>query len=931
MKAKNCKLHQIIGILLCLVLLIGLVPAHIVMADDAAKPQADGLIKYERVTSVADIKGSIVILYKDQSTGTRYALSTGENNTTQIKQDDAGVLLVDPYGDYVLKVTKNDDGTVKLQANDGTYLRMDSSGMFGSGSNVTLTYDDEVGYWSVNKAGGRSLTFSGETFGMTNGSSVAASIEFEIWTEMPPTTDYIKLAYLEQLADFDATLDFIITIDTEEGLKAIGSVSNGTWLHDIDDPKTNDDGIEYITVLDTENVVFNAQAQNDDEETVEHTSGMYNKIKYWGFGEYGIRLKNSNSHYYPQYIETPQKEDGTPKYGYPLRSGDFDSSKKKINYTVRFEYGTGENSDKIYIRGNGGNTYLGYDENGSFIGSLSQDSPNRVPVQIYVAVPEDAVRVEFLDGKGDVQITTYANPVGTLSLTDKVKDVDVDGVKYTFVGWTLTKPETSFLSTDDSANIFDYDNKSEKAHISDSFVEKFRVIGDCNPESSPEESGAYIDLSELKVKANDTVQLYPLYAVKGFDSVVTALEADGTKIIGISDWKADQGADTYYNGGEAERWLGYIDVQMFKDGVEWVAPTRLYYRYHNDNTADLTIKFIWDELVDQYEDGGLDPLYLFMSDQKGKFDQDPYPIYDQSGHFVLDAVYAYQGGSEDGLNYSLNWMTDHGGQLDNVEGGSLVQLFVSTKYDVKYYLDNKEITEASWINDDYYTTPGTSELFNKIAANADYTVRFDNELYGLVDRDFVVDEDPDKEIVYSRDENGEIIYDEKTGEPIIIFNPHEWFIAEDLVKDDEGNVIGVKRGDPEYYSYVMHDYEHVIPLAISPEELVPAGRTLTSKAWSLKDENNEAQSEHDWSSVYALEGNDHGTGNTAPAYIEEVNLDAYEADAPYTFHLHAYTGSITSPDTGDYSQLVLWVILMVASLFGTACLVTIKKKAKSTK
>ena len=861
MKKNKSEIRRFIGLLLCLVMLIGMVPIQAALAyENGVEPLANEAVKYQKITSATELiyGQKYVITYKDASeNGTKYALSSDEpNNTANVALRGGDTLLVDPDGGYVLELTKASD-TYKFKANDGSGIRLNSSGIFDPSNqgDITLTYDGE--YWSVNNTGARALKFSNGTFGMTSGKTSDPQSEFEIWTPAPASTDYIKLASIDQLADFKDDTEFVIVLETEDGLKAIGSGSN--WRYDV---KTfaDIDGTEYILVNDSYPVVFNFHGA--------FTSGTVNKVKYCGFDNSGIRLKDGRSYFYPQSVGNTSS---------PFRT------KGSENNTVHFEYGTGNTkgnySDKIYIRGNGNKTYLGLNDEGNYVGNLAQDSENRIPVQIYVALPDDAVRVEYLDAKGNVSKIAYAEKDGTITLMNNVEDEEHNDYTYAFVGWTMTKPEDPFLSLDDSCNIFDYDNERGTAHILDSVAEKYGLIGDCNADYS----SAVIDMKTVEVEEDEALELYPIYAVKGFDTVVAALEADNTKIIGISDWKADpaQGIDSYFDGGIHEKWLGYIDVQMFKDGVEWVKPTRLYFRYHNDDSADLTIKFISDYLLRQPEYQNcadeIDPLFVYMSDQN------QYPECDQTGHYVLDAVYAYQGGSEDGLKYSLNWMTDHGGQLDNVEGGSLVQLFVSTKYNVKYYLDDEEIADNDWFNSDYYTTPGTSNLFNLIAANADYKVRFDNDLIGLMDRDFVEDEDPDKEIIYQRDEKtGEIVYDKETGEPIIIYNPHEWFLA----KGDDG-----ERGEPEYYSYLMHEYKHDIPLAISPEILVNSqlSRTnnekqLISKMWSLKDENFKVQSAHEWESTYAITGTVHGTGNTASSYNDRQAIDI-----PYTFHLYAYT------------------------------------------
>ena len=862
MKKKNRKLNGFIGLFLCLVMLIGLVPVQNAVAlEDPFKT-----VKYEKVTSVDElIKGNnYVITYKDQTDGNKYALSTdGSSYSALVELKNEDTLLVDPDGSYVFELTKKNTDSApfkyKFEAN-GVGLKVnDSDGVFAA-SAADLYLNCVDGYWSI-ASGTRALSFSNGSFTVVKETEAI----FEIWTPAPSSSTYIKLASIDQLADFKDDTEFVIVLETEDGLKAIGYGSN--WCYDVD-TITDVDGTEYISVDDRYPVVFDYHGA--------FTTGTVNKITYCGFDNNGIRLKNGY-YFYPQNASNTYS---------PFRN------KGSENNTVHFEYGTGSTkgnySDKIYIRGNGNSTYLGINEEGNYSGKLAQNSEGRLPVQIYVALPDDAVRVEYLDAEGNLSKVAYTEKDGKITLINNVADVKHNGLDYAFVGWTMTKPEDPFLSLDDSCNIFDYDNETESAHILDTVAAKYGLIGDCNADYS----SAVINMQEVDLEDGEPLQLYPIYAVRGFDTVVTALEADNTKIIGISDWKADpaQGLESYFDGGIHEKWLGYIDVQMFKDGVEWVAPTRLYYRYHNDNTADLTIKFISDYLLKQpeyqnYADE-IDPLYLYMSDQN------QYPEFDQTGHFVLDAVYAYQGGSEDGLKYSLNWMTDHGGQLDNVEGGSLVQLFVSTKYNVKYYLDDEEIADNDWFNSDYYTTPGTSDLFNYIAADADYKVRFDNNLVGLMDRDFTKDEDPEKDadIVYEKvqatdPETGLPMFDDE-GQPIyedrIVYNPHEWFLAH----GENG-----ERGEPEYYSYLMHEYEHVIPLAISPAILVKSPlnranneRKLISKMWSLKDKNFKVQTAHDWESYYSIFGTVHGTGNTSSSYTDRQAIDI-----PYTFHLYAYT------------------------------------------
>ena len=106
---------------------------------------------------------------------------------------------------------------------------------------------------------------------------------------------------------------------------------------------------------------------------------------------------------------------------------------------------------------------------------------------------------------------------------------------------------------------------------------------------------------------------------------MTAKEtADGkeTQIIGISDWKDLQGSDN--SQLDREKWLGRIYVNVYKDGELWVNSAPMYFRYHNDDAADVNLKFISDELLKDYEmqnsetqngETQNDPLYAYLSDQ----------------------------------------------------------------------------------------------------------------------------------------------------------------------------------------------------------------------------------------------------------------------------------------------------------------------------
>ena len=128
---------------------------------------------------------------------------------------------------------------------------------------------------------------------------------------------------------------------------------------------------------------------------------------------------------------------------------------------------------------------------------------------------------------------------------------------------------------------------------------------------------------------------------------------------------------------------------------------------------------------------------------------------------MIDGVYASQGGSEDGLYFSLNWMTEHGGQLDNVEGGSTVEVYVTTMYNVKYYLDDVLITENDWVNSSTYTTLGTFNALTDKEAAADYLVKERNNPlaeYMPGDNGTFKDQDENGNELITRGEYQEFLY-----------------------------------------------------------------------------------------------------------------------------------------------------------------------------
>lgn len=488
-------------------------------------------------------------------------------------------------------------------------------------------------------------------------------------------------------------------------------------------------------------------------------------------------------------------------------------------------------------------------------------------------------------------------------------DLKKDDTSYVFVGWTADPTKAGLLPLEDSANLYDYNDLSKVASVTDEAKEAYGLLGNCNPDASN-----IVSYDTLKpfVNGDGVLKLYPVYAVRGFSSYVTGDEGD-IHVIGITDVKDLQmGGDG--NPEAAERWLGSINVKIYKDGALWVSETNkdqspdgtsgtsstsgasanafgkmsvnrgvytlaklgdpaetgnsatMYFAYHNDDAADLNIKFIEDVVEAELAD------YL---------SNDDFSAFEPTEKYVIDAVYAEQGGSEDGLKYRYNWMDkEHGGQLDNVKGGSTVEVYVTTKYQVKYYFDAegdgtyKELpnvpdgmnTDEGYTNPNFYTTPGTEIAVNERLGIADYVVMSDNEYSDLMERT------PSLTTTF-RDEP-------------------------------------ISRGEYQKFVYKFDDYEHVIP--IMPLPTPPDGFELDSDAWTIHPEAGvdgvelvrgaEEPPTVAPSSDYPVTETTYGTGNSKWAYKDADKL----GDTTMTYHLYIAVQNEEEVTYGDISFTKAW-------------------------
>ena len=225
-------------------------------------------------------------------------------------------------------------------------------------------------------------------------------------------------------------------------------------------------------------------------------------------------------------------------------------------------------------------------------------------------------------------------------------------------------------------------------------------------------------------------------------------------------------------------------------------------------------------------------------------------------------MYAKQGGSEDGLKYEYNWLTDHGGQLDNVEGGSTINVYVTSVYQVEYYLDNELLTGDTWKNVNYYTTRVRKKPLQKRKRKR-MQPTWSAWMRGNKYRDLM--------------------------DPKSVGN---------TFMDD-----AIKRGDYSSFAYSIHNYNHTIQLAKLPS--APEGYVLTASTWAMKDKDRKLLATLAPQAKYAVTGTAYGTGNT------EKNAWLDEDDTFPTFHLYAYSkqpsgGGGTKPSTTTVSVSKVW-------------------------
>ena len=404
-----------------------------------------------------------------------------------------------------------------------------------------------------------------------------------------------------------------------------------------------------------------------------------------------------------------------------------------------------EKNETMRYKINQGNYFIGWDEtNKEFIPVWDQD--DGVLFDYYtIKTLNELTKYQYhnLDNNIVHSWETYENNIDYYYNTEEDED---------FLGWTDDPTKAGYIEKSEWENLYVYNENTGTMRINDQIIDKYSIkykFSDCR-------------------KENDIVNLYPVLTKK-YDIVVQPFIASEEKpIIGVSDWKNNQEGKTEEYLIEHEKNQGSINVEIYRDGKIW-KQDKLYFRYDNDNAADLNIKFIPNNY-----------------DSSSNYLTDPDTFESSPDNYYIVGVHAEQGDSEEGLYERFNWMSETGGQLDNVKGGSTVKIYLSTKYTSKYYL-NDVLYKTDSLK---YTPTATKKAIQNNSNNSDYKVNSDsnNTLLNKTDDISFFKEDNLGRGEYSTF-SYEITKERDTMEVLDLPNQtlkyNFW-----IVKDSRGNIIG---------------------------------------------------------------------------------------------------------------------------------------------
>jgi hypothetical protein len=170
---------------------------------------------------------------------------------------------------------------------------------------------------------------------------------------------------------------------------------------------------------------------------------------------------------------------------------------------------------------------------------------------------------------------------------------------------------------------------------------------------------------------------------------------------------------------------------------------------------------------------------------------------------------------------------------------------MSNRYQVKYYLDDKELTSNNYKDDNYYASNATSRALELEIAQQDINAKLtDEQLKALMDKNI-------KNIGTSE-----------------VYKPAD-----------------SKRFDFETYKYVVNTRDNKFTAAKVPD--IPAGKRFSNVKWQIKDANGNVIAEVSPEKLASISEN----VESLEEYFNALTSYAYKnnEDYIYTFHLHLYT------------------------------------------
>lgn len=458
---------------------------------------------------------------------------------------------------------------------------------------------------------------------------------------------------------------------------------------------------------------------------------------------------------------------------------------------------------------------------------------------------------------GDYEQITGSTNYLSNRMKSPIKLGEADGNGNIFAGWTINKEKSGIFDLNEKLeNIYDADTGLNEEFMSEYGIVNSTDYFDTDSISTPE---SYTDYWGNTYNIY-TVDLYPVYIKHATTKAALVNDPNIKALVGATDWKDSQKLSPTHatatnnaltaaaNGTTEEKdtqvWQGSINVETYVDGKLYGTPDKLYFQYHNDDAADVILKFVDDSKLAAQTGGDADTKL-----QQYLLDESILPATSQDGKYTIDAVIAEQAGSEDGLKYAYNWVNEKGARLDNVKGGSTIKVYMSNKFQVKYYLDDQELTDDAHQDESYYASDATLKAIEAENAilNLNHSIT-DEQIKGLMDKDIT-------EVGNSE-----------------VYKPAD-----------------SKRFAFEAYKYLVHERDNKFTAAQAPT--IPANLRFKSAKWQVKDSAGNIVAEVSPEELAAISEQEGGLEE----YFDALTNYAYQNDddTVNTFHLHLYTENAT--------------------------------------